>query len=103
MKERYRDDPSTHSDIDLDLLLEAGSSNGPNRNQMYELFNTTTKNLQMTRNASTVGCSQSNLSIQTSKFAAMLNQRVHDQTTYFNDKYEQLIVDYEKLPSLVLN
>jgi hypothetical protein len=103
LKERYDDDPSTHPDIDPDLWLETWSSNRPNRNQMHALFNTTNENLQTTRNASTIGCSQSILSIQTSKFVAMLNRRVQDQTTHFNDKYEQLTSYYEKLPSPVSN
>jgi hypothetical protein len=31
----------------------------------------------------------------TLEFEAMLDQRIHDQTTYPNKKYERLIVDYE--------
>jgi hypothetical protein len=32
----------------------------------------------------------------------MLNQRVHDQTTHLNDKYERLTVDYEEPRRLVM-
>jgi hypothetical protein len=32
LRERYRDDPSTHLDFDLDLWMEAGSSGGPDKN-----------------------------------------------------------------------
>ena len=72
MKERYKDDLSTHPD----LWLEAGSSGGPNKNRVYELSNTTAENLQMTHSASTVGCSQLISSIQTPEFTLMLDQRV---------------------------
>ena len=69
---------------------------GPNRNQVYELCNTTAENLWMTRCALKIGCSQSISSIQTLEFAAMLDQQVQDQTIYFNDKYKRLTVDYEE-------
>jgi len=59
-RQRYGDDiSSTHPDIDLDLWLEAGLSGGPYKNQVYELFNTTTENLWMACSVSTIGCSQS--------------------------------------------
>jgi hypothetical protein len=58
-RQRYGDDSSTHPNIDLDLWLEAGSSGGPDKNQVYELFNTTTENLWMACSVSTIGCSQS--------------------------------------------
>jgi hypothetical protein len=51
----------------------------------------------MTCSASTDGCSQSIPGIQTSEFMAMLDQRVQDQTTHLNDKYERLTADYEEL------
>jgi hypothetical protein len=55
LKERYDDDPLTHLNLNPDLWLEARSSGGPERNQVYELSNTTVKNLQMTRSVLTVG------------------------------------------------
>jgi hypothetical protein len=58
----------------------------PSRNQVYGLSNTTVENLWMTRSVSTVGCSQSVLSIQTPEFEAMLNKRVHDRTANLNKK-----------------
>jgi hypothetical protein len=45
LKERYRDDPSTHPDIDPDLWLEAGSFGGLDRNWVYELSNITDEKL----------------------------------------------------------
>jgi hypothetical protein len=42
----------------------------------------------MTYSASIVGCSQSILSVHTLEFMAMLDQRIQDQTTHLNDKYE---------------
>jgi hypothetical protein len=55
LRERYGDDPSTHSDFDPDLWMEVGSSGGPNKNQVYRLSNTTTENLQVARSVSTGG------------------------------------------------
>jgi hypothetical protein len=48
LNERYKDDPSTHPDFNPDLRLEAGSSDGPNRIQVYGLSNTMTENLWIT-------------------------------------------------------
>jgi hypothetical protein len=45
LKERYRNDPSTHPDIDPDLWLEAGSFGGLDRNWVYELSNITDEKL----------------------------------------------------------
>ena len=53
--EKYRDNPSTHPNLDTELWLEAGFSGGSNRNRMYRLSNTTTKNLQMACSVLTVG------------------------------------------------
>ena len=45
LKERYGDDPSTHTNFNPDLWLEAGLSDGPDhRNRMYGLSNTTDEN-----------------------------------------------------------
>jgi hypothetical protein len=93
LKDRHEDDLSTHLNIDLDLWLKVGSYGELNRNRVYGLSNTTTENLRTTCSASTIECSQSILSILTLKFAAMLDQRVQDQTTHLNVKYERLIAD----------
>jgi hypothetical protein len=87
----------THPDIDPDLWLEDGSFGEPDRKWVYGLFNTTTENLWTTLSVLIVGCLQSILSIQTPKFMAMLDQRVQDQMTHFNDKYKRLAADYEEL------
>jgi len=55
LKERYRDNPSTHLDIDPELWLEAGLSGGLDRNQVYRLSNTIAENLWMTHSVSTIG------------------------------------------------
>jgi len=72
------------------------------RNQVYGLSNTMTENLRTTRSALIVGCSQSIPNVQTLEFTTMLDQQVQDQTTHLNDKYAQLIVDYEELCRLVM-
>jgi hypothetical protein len=70
---------------------------------MYELCNTMTENLRTARNASIVEYSQSIPSVQTSKFAAMLNQLVQDmRRPILMIKYEGLIADYEELCRLVM-
>jgi len=102
LKERYEDNLSTHPDLDLDLLLEARLLGGPNRNQVYEHSNTMAENLLITCSVLTVGCSQSLPSTQTLGFAVMLNQQVQDETTHLDEKYEQLIADYEELRRVII-
>jgi hypothetical protein len=70
-------------DFNLNLQIEAGSSSGPNRNQVYELSNTTAKNLRMARSVSIVGSSQSVSSIQSQEFAAL-----QQHMTHLTEKYE---------------
>ena len=48
LKERYWDDPMIHLDINSDLWLKIRLFSGPNKNQVYGLFNITTENLRMT-------------------------------------------------------
>jgi hypothetical protein len=69
---------------------------------VYGLSNPTTENLWTARSISTLGCSQLVPSIQTLEFAAMLDQRVHDQTTHLNKKYERLTADYKELRRVVM-
>jgi hypothetical protein len=57
LRERYRDDPSTHSDFNPDLWMEARSSGRPEKNWVYELFNTTAENLRVIHSVSTNGSS----------------------------------------------
>ena len=59
LKEKYENEPLTHPDLDPDLWLEVGSSGGPDKNQVYGLFNTTVENLWTIRSVSIIGCSQS--------------------------------------------
>jgi len=40
LRERYRDNPSTHPDFDLDLWMKVGSSGGSDKNWVYGLSNT---------------------------------------------------------------
>jgi outer membrane protein assembly factor BamB len=72
------DNPSTLLDIDLDLWLKAWFSCEPDTNQVYELSNTTIKNLWTTRTVSTVGCPQLIPNVQTLEFTGMLDQQVYD-------------------------
>jgi hypothetical protein len=55
LRERYGDDPSTHPDFDPDLWTEAGSSGGPDKNQVYGLSNTTAENLREARSVLPLG------------------------------------------------
>ena len=92
MRERYRDDPSTHPDFDPDLWMEVGSSGGPDKNQVYGLSNTTAENLWMARSVSTVGSSQSISSSQSKKFVAL-----QQHTTQLTYKYDHLSAEYAQL------
>lgn len=62
----YMQDPSTHPELDSDLLLEAGSTSGPDRNWVYGISNTTAKDKWTCCSVSTIGSSQSGLSHQSS-------------------------------------
>jgi len=73
LRERYGDDPSTHSDFDLDLWMEVGSSGEPDKNRVYGLSNTTIENLWAACSVLTIGSSQSVSSTQFEEFMA-LNQ-----------------------------
>jgi hypothetical protein len=72
LRERYGDDLSTHLDFDPDLWMEAASSGGPDRNQVYSLSNITIENLWATCSISTVGSSQSVSSVAHEKIHAAL-------------------------------
>jgi len=69
--------------IDPDLWMEARSSNGLNRNQVYRLSNTTTENLGTNRSVSTVRSSQSIPGTQSLEFSTL-----QERTTHLNEKYE---------------
>jgi hypothetical protein len=74
LRERHGDDPSIHLDFNLDLWMEVGSSGGPDKNQVYELSNTTAENLREAHNVSTVGSTQSVSSTQSEEFMALKQQ-----------------------------
>jgi hypothetical protein len=71
--------------------MEVGSSGGPNKNQLYEISNTTTDNLRAARNVSMVGSSESVSSTQSEEIAALKQQ------------YQQLSTDYKQLRQLVMD
>jgi hypothetical protein len=71
LRERYGDDPSTHPDFDSNLWMEVGSSDGPDKNRVYGLSNTTAENLRAARSVLTVGSSQSVSSTQSKEFVAL--------------------------------
>jgi len=85
LRGRYGDDPSTHPDFDPDLWMEVGSSGGPDKNQVYGLFNTTAKNLRAAHSVSTVGSSQSVSSTQFKEFVAL-----QQHTAQLTKKYNHL-------------
>ena len=102
LKERYGDDTSTHPDLNLDLWWKAGSPGGPDINLVHGLFRTTTEDLRITHNVSTIGCSHSVLSTQTSEFNAISDQWVQAQTTHFAIDFERLSAELAKLCRLVM-
>jgi hypothetical protein len=90
LRERYGDDPSTYPDFDQDLWMKAGSSGGPDKNQVYKLSNTTAENLRSARSTSIVGSSSLELSTQSEKLLALKQQ------------YERLSTDYAQLHQMVM-
>jgi len=98
LRERYRDDPSTHPDFDSNLWMEVGSSSGPDKNRVYGISNTTAENLRVARSVSTVRSSQSVSSTQSTEFVAL-----QQHTAHLTEKYEQLSANYEQLRQMVMN
>jgi len=74
LRERYRDNPSTHLDFDSDLWMEVGSCGGPDKNRVYGLSNTTAENLRSARSVSTIRSSPSVSSTQFKEFKALKQQ-----------------------------
>jgi len=90
LRERYRDNPSTHPDFDPDLWIEAGSSGGPDKNRVYGLSNITAENLRLARSVSTVGSSPSVSNTQSEELIALKQQ------------YQQLLTNYDELRQIVM-
>jgi len=116
LRERYGDNPSTHPDFDPDLWMEVGSSNGPDKNRVCGISNTTAENLRATRSVSTVGSTQSVSSTQSKEFVALQQHIAHltkkyeqllatyeQHTAHLIEKYEQLSANYEQLCQMVMN
>jgi hypothetical protein len=98
LKKRYGDDPSTHLGFNPNLWMEVGSSGGHDKNRMYKLSNTTTKNLRAARSVSTVESSQSVSSTQSQEIVAL-----QQHTAHLTEKYERLSTDYEQLHQMVMD
>jgi len=88
LKERYRDDPFTHLDLNPNLWLEARSSSEPDRNRVYDFSNNMAEGLQITRDVSTIGFSQSVSITQTPEFEAISDQRVQARMTRLDANYK---------------
>jgi len=71
--------------------MEVGSSDGPDKNRVYGLSNTTAKNLWTTRSVSAVGSSPSVSSTKSEEFMALKQQ------------YERLLMDYDQLRQMVMD
>jgi len=70
--------------------MEAGSSGGPDKNRVYGLSNTTTKNLRSARSVSTVGNSSSVSNTHSEEFIELKQQ------------YQQLLMNYDELRQIVM-
>jgi len=92
LRERYGDDPLTHPEFDLNLLMEVGSSGGPDKNQVYRLFSTTVENLRVTCSVPTVGSSQLLSSTQSKEFVVL-----QQHTAQLTEKYDHLSAEYAQL------
>jgi len=82
--------------------LEEGSSDGPDRNWVYGLSNTTIEDLWITHNVSTIGWSQLILSTQTPEFEVILDQLVQASMTHLAADYERLNGKMFELHPLVM-
>jgi hypothetical protein len=82
----------THPEFDPDLWMEVGSSDGPNKNRVYGLSNTTAENLRAARSVSTVGSSQSVSSTQSKEFVVL-----QQHTARLTEKYDRLSAEYAQL------
>ena len=78
--------------------MEAKSSGGSDKNQVYGLSNTTTENLRAARSVSTIGSSQSISSTQSEEIVAL-----KQQTTHLTEQYQQLSADYEQFHQMVMD
>ena len=113
MRERYGDDHLTHPKFDSDLWMEVGSSDGPNKNQVYRLSNTTADNLRSACSVSTVGSSQSKEFVALQQHMAQLTEKYdHLLEAYAQLKAShaqqransaQQKTDYEQLREMVMN
>jgi hypothetical protein len=78
--------------------MEAVSSGGPDKNQVYGLSNNTANNLRAARSVLVVRSSQSISSTQSEEIVT-LKQHTVDLT----QQYQQLSTDYEQLRQIVLD
>ena len=62
------DDPSTNLELNMNLWLEDGSSNRPNRNRVDGIEKIMIEDLQTAHSVSIIECSQSFSITQSSKF-----------------------------------
>lgn len=70
--------------------MEVGSSDGPDKNRVYELSNTMAENLRSARSVSIIGSSSLVSSTQSEEFVALKQQ------------YERLSTDYDQLRQMVM-
>jgi len=86
LHERYIDFPLTHPELDPDLWLEAKSTDGSNRNWVYDILNTTIEDIRgKGRSVLTVG-SQSRSSHQSSIVQVIVREQIESQTTQLNEE-----------------
>jgi len=62
MHAKHGDDPLTYLKYNLELWLEVGATEWPDRNWVYNISMTTTRDMRMDNSISTVDTSQSNTS-----------------------------------------
>ena len=105
LRKRYGDDALTHPQFDPDLWMEVRSSSGPNKNQVYEISNTTVKNLQAAYSVSIVGSSQLVSSTQSKEFVALKQHTAHltEKYNHLSTKYTELKADHEWLRQMAIN
>ena len=90
-KDKSMDNILKNLDFDLDVWMETGLFNGPDRNWVYKPYNITIENLRPTSNVLITGISFKSVSfMQTLKFKVFLAEKVHNQTNKLRDEMTRL-------------
>jgi len=75
MHTKHKKDHLTHPEYDLKLWLEVGAIDGPNKNWVYSISTTTTRNIRSNFSVSTIDNPQSSTSHPSQAIEQLVEQR----------------------------